>query len=261
MKIFEDVLNGVHGRYVMKKKIRIKTFFIYGCCLFAPFFVVILILLSPLFNISRVTVEGNYRISGDEIQSKLGLAAPSEVNIFLFNTRSSLRRLNNPYIESASISKDYLAREITVTLIERRLAGFVEFSPGQYLFIDENGLVLETATAFTQSLPIVVGLDFAGFTVGSRLDVTNERAFENLVAISRLLSRHGVEADVVRVDVNDSSNIRLFINELDVSFGDITNGDQKIQTLIQILGSFEGEDVRGTLDISDITRPILRHLT
>ncbi|MCL2853491.1 MAG: FtsQ-type POTRA domain-containing protein [Defluviitaleaceae bacterium] len=246
----------------MKKNIQKKPFFIYGCCILAPFFVIILILLSPLFSVVSVTVEGNSRIPDEEIRRELGLTAPSRVNIFLYDSRGSLRRLNNPYIESASIGRGFLAREITVTVVERRLAGFVEFSPGQYLFIDENGLVLETATAFVESLPIVVGLDFTGFTVGSPLEVSNERAFENLVAISRLLSRHGMESDVIRVDVNDSSNIRLFINELDVSFGDTANGDQKIQTLIQILNHFEGEYVRGTLDISDISRrPILRHLT
>ena len=234
----------------------------YGCCILAPFFVVILILLSPLFSVASVTVEGNSRIPAEEIISELGLAEPSRVNIFLYDSRGSLRRLSSPYIESASISKDHLARGITVTVVERRLAGFVEFSPGQYLFIDENGLVLETATAFTESLPIVVGLDFTGFTVGAPLEVVNERAFENLAAISRLLSRHGMESEVVRVDVNDCSNIRLFINELDISFGDTTDGDQKFRTLIQILDHIEGKDVRGTLDISDITRhPLLRHLT
>ena len=246
----------------MKNKILRKPFFIYGCCILGPLFVIILILLSPLFSVASVTVEGNSRIPGEQIITELGLAEPSRVNIFLYDSRGSLRRLTTPYIESASISKDYLARGITVSVVERRLAGFVEFSPGQYLFIDESGLVLETATAFTQTLPIVVGLDFTGFTVGAQLEVANERAFENLVAISRLLSRHGMESDVVRVDVNDCSNIRLFINELDISFGDTTDGDLKIQTLIQILNHIEGDDVRGTLDISDITRhPILRHLT
>ena len=246
----------------MKKKILGKPFFIYGCCVLAPFFIITLILLSPLFSVVSVTVEGNSRIPAEEIIAGLGLAEPSRINIFLYDSRGSLRSLSTPYIESASISKDYLSRGITVTVVERKLAGFVEFSPGQYLFIDGNGLVLETATAFTESLPVVVGLDFTGFTVGAPLQVSNERAFENLAAISRLLSRHEIKSDVVRVDVNDCSNIRLFINDLDISFGDTADGDQKIQTLIQILNHLEGEDVRGTLDISDITRhPILRHLT
>jgi len=241
---------------------RLKTFFVYGMCVFASIFIIILVLLSPLFSVTKVTIEGNERVSSENIQRSLGLGAPSAVNIFLFEHRDTLQRLNNHYIESVSIDKAYFAREITITVVERRLAGFVEFAHGQYLYIDENGLVLEAATSFSERLPIVVGLNLSGFTVGTPLEVANEHIFSNMIAISRLLNTHEIDSDVIRVNVNDSSNIRLFIDELDISFGEITDGDRKMQTLIQILNHFEGEDIRGTLDISDISRnPIFRHLT
>jgi len=244
------------------KKSRLKTFFVYGMGVFAAVFIIILLMLSPLFNVTKVIVEGNKRVSGESIQRGLGLGSPSSVNVFLFERRGALERLNNPYIESISIDKAYFSREITVTVVERRLIGFVEFAHGQYLYIDESGLVLEAATSFSERLPIIVGLDLPGFTVGAPLEVTNEHALRDLQEISRFLSRHEIESDVIRVDVNDSSNIRLFINNLVVSFGDTTDGDRKMQMLIQILNHFEGEDIRGTLDISDISRnPILRHLT
>ncbi|MCL2618148.1 MAG: cell division protein FtsQ/DivIB [Defluviitaleaceae bacterium] len=228
----------------------------------APVFIVVLMLLSPIFSVAEVTLVGNERIAREYILRELGLHRPSAVNIFLYNSRAAISRLDNHYIESLEIDKYFLARRITVSLVERRLAGFVEFSPGQYLFIDENGLVLETSTVLADRLPIVVGLDFSGFTVGARLGVSDERVFENLVAVSRLLSRHGLESDVVRLDLNDSSNIRLFIGDLDVSLGDTADGDLKIAILIEILEHLDGENVRGSLDISDITRnPILRHLT
>ncbi|MCL2616498.1 MAG: FtsQ-type POTRA domain-containing protein [Defluviitaleaceae bacterium] len=248
----------------MRKKRSQNVILIYGSGVLATFFVVILILLSPLFSVTSITIEGNYRITDESLRRYLGLAAPSAVNIFLYNSRAAVNSISNPYIQSVAIRKSYLNREIKIVANERRLAGFVEFSPGQYLFIDENGLVLEIATSFTEQLPIVVGLDFTSFTVGAPLQVVNERAFESLVAISRLLSRHEMESDVVRVDVNDSSNIRLFIHDLDISFGDTSNGDQKMRTLIEILNRIEGEGIQGvgTLDISDISRnSILRHLT
>ena len=246
----------------MKKSHLRKTFFIYGLGILVFFLVVTLVLLSPMFAVASVTIEGNYRVSDESILRYLGLVAPSDVNIFLYYDRSAVRRLTNPYIESIHIRKDHFSREIAVTINERRLAGFVEFAPGQYLFIDENGLVLETATSFSDRLPVVVGLDFVRFTIGAPLEVSNEQAFQNMVAISRILNRHEMTSDVVRVDVNDSSNIRLFIGDLDISFGDTTDGDQKMQTLIQILENIKGENIRGTLDISDTTRnSVLRHLT
>jgi len=244
------------------KKLRVKTFFVYGMGVFAVIFIIILMMLSPLFNVTRVIIEGNERVSSESIQRSLGLGAPSAVNIFLFERSGALNRLNNPYIESVSIDKAYFAREITVTVVERRLAGFVEFAQGQYLYIDEYGLVLEAATSISERLPIIVGLNLSGFTVGAPLEVGNEHVLRDMREISRVLSRHEIESDVIRVDVNDSSNIRLFIDGLVVSFGDTTDGDRKMQMLIQILNHFEGEDIRGTLDISDISRnPILRHLT
>jgi len=247
----------------MNPRLRISPLFAVGMIVFVSSFVLILFFMSPLFNISHVIIEGNYRISDAQVLRDIGLDGATPTNVFLFNGRLAERRLlENTYFESVSISKHHLRAELSISLNERRLAGFVEFAPGQYLFIDENGLVLESSTFFTENLPIIIGLEFSRFALGQPLETSNTQSFEHMVAISQLLSRHGLQYNVFRIDVNDSQNIRLFIDELDISFGDLSHSDQKMQTIIEVLRHFEGEQIRGSLDVSDITRhAILRHLT
>ena len=252
----------------MQKGHGTSRMFAVGLSVFACIFVLALFFLSPFFNISAIIIEGNYRVGDAQIlrQIGLGLEEPRR-NIFLFNGRLARNRLlENHYFEGVYISKRHLRSELVISVQERRLAGFVEFAPGQYLYIDENGLVLESATFFSESLPIVVGLEFSRFVIGQTLETSNEQSFEHMVSMSKLLETHGLSSRVFRVDVNDSSNIRLFIDELEISFGDMSYADQKMKTIIEVLDYVEAQmatsSIRGSLDVSDINRhAVLRHLT
>ena len=250
--------------------VRTSRMFVGGLLAVVCLFVITLFFLSPLFNISTVIIHGNYRVSDAQVLHHIGLGSGTgtpQPNIFLFNSRLARRQLlENNYFEEASISKRPLSGELHITLSERRLAGFFEFAPGQYLYIDEDGLVLSHATFLSENLPIVVGLEFSRFVLGQPLETTNARSFEHMVEMSRLLAYHGMASRVFRVDVNDSDNIRLFIDELEISFGDMSDADLKMQTIIEVLNHLEttmaGQRIRGSLDVSDANRhAILRHLT
>ena len=63
------------------------------------------------------------------------------------------------------------------------------------------------------------------------------------------------------VDVKDTENITVTAGGVKVRLGQREDLDQKIRTMKEILAQL-GEDERGTLDISDLSKPIIfKYLT
>ncbi len=70
----------------------------------------------------------------------------------------------SPYIASAKISAK-LPHTMRITIKERKARGYVPYM-GSYLYIDEEGRVLEVAGICRDALPLVKGLKFDSFTEG-----------------------------------------------------------------------------------------------
>ena len=213
----------------------------------------VLVVTSPLFQITEVVVSGTRRISRNTVLEKIGL--DDTTNVLTFNILAARRELlKNQYIEDAVFKVDYLNKTISIEIYERTLSGYVHYKNDSYLYIDQHGRVLEVATYGTEKLPIVVGLDFSDFAVGNILDVTNPNSFHNIVTLANLFSKYDMESDFIKVDVSKDNDIRLFTNSLDVSFGGIEDADAKISTLKVIMEDLNSKNLKGFLDIRDINR-------
>lgn len=220
----------------------------------AALLIALLVLVSPAFTVGDVTVTGNKKLAEGEILAAAALDKP--VNIFAFPAGKARRAImENPYVESAEITKDVWERAVNVSVKERVLSGYVEYVSGTYLCIDENGRVLEATTVLTEKLPIVVGLDFKTFTVGQILNVTNKKSFNTLVTLAHLFNKYDMETSVIKVALHDENNTHLLVDNMDIDLGDIKDADEKIRTIKVILQAPEVAGVKGFLDIQDIGRP------
>ncbi len=215
--------------------------------------VVLITLTSPLFNVSVVKITGAEKLTESDIKKTVGLS--DNTNFFAFSSYKAKKLLKkNNYVDSVQIKKTF-PNEIAITLVERRVSGYIEFMKGTFLYIDGEGRVLEVATFFKDNLPIIVGLKFSEFAVGEILPISHETSFSNVVTIAGLLSKYKIE-NVVKVDVTNPSDIHLFIHNIDVSFGTISDADEKIRTIRAVLEKTpNAEDVKGFLDITDVTKP------
>jgi len=214
-----------------------------------------------MFEISKIEIFGNNRVSEQEIRTASGVV--TGINILSFNARGARRELlQNHYIERVVIERDLFNGVLTITIRERVLSGFIEHSSGSFIYIDKNGRVLDVRSYYTERMPIVVGLQFTEFRIGEILRVANQAAFDHLVVLTQLFNKYEIEADVLRVDLSDVTDIQILWGNVSVFFGDIRDADEKIRTAKAIIQRLDDDNLKGFLDIRDINRdPIFRFLT
>lgn len=98
-------------------------------------------MLSPIFNIKNITVQGNSKIASETIVSLSGLNINQ--NIFNFRTSKTVELIKeNPYIESVDIKRE-LPDKIEIFVTERK-ATFMITLGNAYVYLNNQGYMLET---------------------------------------------------------------------------------------------------------------------
>lgn len=223
----------------------------------AAVLVIIVILLSPLFAIKNVVATEMIAYSKDEI-CEIGDIKTGD-NLFLTLITCGRKLEKNPYFKGVDVGIGFPST-LTIEIDERIVRGYVSYM-GSYLYIDENGLVMDSKTNFKEALPVFTGLEFDKFKVGEVLEVKDEDALETVVKMAHLLTLYDALDEVDSVNVSDKDNIVITAGGVTVKLGDMSELDQKIRTMREILKEI-GEDERGTLDISDLSKPLIfKYLT
>ena len=216
----------------------------------AVLFSAILFILSPFFHFAEITLVGNTQIEKEEILKRAGLNEPT--NFFMFNPGQARRNvMENPYIDQIVFSRVF-PNILEITVQERFLSGFVEFLDGMFLYIDENGRVLEVRSYMSKELPIITGLRFSHFHLGQILEVDNPEAFNTVVTYAQLLNRHNLAGIISVMDVADPNNTRIRLHNIEVYLGDTRNAHEKILTLREIVDVWQViEYAPGFLDLRE----------
>lgn len=209
--------------------------------------------MSPIFQIKMINVKGLHDISRDDILTLISVHEGD--NIFLISERKIKKAVSsNDYIEDISIKKSFPS-EVNIDVKERIVRGYVPFL-GSYLYIDENGRVLDIQENYTKALPLVNGLLFDNFKLGEILEVDNKKSLEVMVKFSQLMVKYNLLEMAVYIDVSDPEEITAKVNNVNIKFGNQYDLDEKIRTMAEIIKTIPKED-KGTLDLSDLNKPIV----
>ncbi|MCL2217116.1 MAG: FtsQ-type POTRA domain-containing protein [Defluviitaleaceae bacterium] len=202
----------------------------------------LLFLISPFFHIGTVIIEGTSTVSVREVTERLEIQR--DTNLLFFNTRAARRRvMENLYIGDVEFRRGFPDR-LYVDVRERRLAAYVQHTPGSFLFLDYFGRVLEVRSYFTQPLPILEGLQFTRFQLGEILEVPDPVAFSAVVQYAQFLYQHGLIDRVTHMNVTDASNIRILVDgRMEFNVGNAVRADEKIRTIIEVLEQMPNPEV------------------
>ena len=219
------------------------------------------LLLSPIFALKNVAVEGANHYTTAQLCEMIGLSEGD--NILFFGKGKAAQTLEkDPYIADANLFMR-VPDTIVIEVKERKVRGYVPYM-GSYLYIDEAGRVLDVQDACHEALPLVKGLSFGSFTLGEVIPVENVEALDVMLHISQLIEKYELLDMVVEIDVSNPDTVYAYVNQVQIILGDMENGDTKIRYMAEVMKTIPKED-RGTLDLSELDKPngtvVFRYLT
>lgn len=211
---------------------------------------VILFLMSSIFNITKITVLNNTKISYEEIVQ----ASTLHVNENRFK-KSKNKITNNiktiPYIENVKISKK-LNGEVILDIVERE-ATYMLRNEDKYAYINNQGYILEISEV-ALNLPIITGYSSQNITPGERLEVKDLKKLDTLIEIQSIAKTQNISDLITEINIENDRNFVLSIpsHKKTVEFGEGTDINIKILRLIEILERTEGQE--GTIFMKNVMK-------
>lgn len=206
-------------------------------------------LLSPLFNITEIRVQGVQQISPEDIITASGIR--KGVNIFrtsLSDAEDNISRL--PYVDTVTVKRHFPAI-ININVQESEPVAYIPFI-GSYICIDVSGKIVEVVSKLGDAhLPTIAGLKFNTFTIGQKIKVEDDQKLSLAMACIKELVQNGLLKQILEIDVNDINNVQLNIeNRLRANLGDCSRISYRISFLKGVLGELGGEE-KGTIDLTN----------
>lgn len=213
--------------------------------LFIVFAVTIMsIKLLPTIKKIDVIIEGeNSSLTKERV---LTLSKLEEGDKLYKELRSDIQKRieEDPYIKNAKIERD-LSGKLTIKVEERKPAYMINYA-GEYIYIDEEGYILEVNKE-SNNTSIIIGFitDFSGLSIGNtkiRLEQEDLKKLEIVNDIFATLKSNNVENKITSVDVTDNKNFILNLedDEKSVYLGDATDLNTRILYMKQILQAETG---------------------
>ena len=150
----------------------------------------------------------------------------------------------NPYIKSAKVDRD-LSGKMTITVKERKPTYMINYA-GEYIYIDEEGYILEVSTESNNN-PIIIGLitDFSDLSIGNTKIRLEKEDLEKLEVVNNIflaLKSNGVENKITSVDITNRKNFILILEEENktVYIGDGTDLNTRVLYMKKILQAESG---------------------
>ena len=228
------------------KRIRRIIFYIFIIAILIG--AIILFLMSDIFNISKITIENNNKVTETEIVQASGIQVNE--NRFKKSKRKIIKDIKEqlPYVESVEITKK-LNGEVIISITEREPTYMIRHED-KYAYINNQGYILEISNIALE-LPILTGYSSKNIIAGSRLDVEDLEKLDTVIEIIESAKTRNIANLITEIDITNENNFILSMpsQKKTIEFGDGSNINVKILTIIEVMKKTEGQE--GTIFISN----------
>lgn len=229
--------------------IRVTVLFIFTCI------IVFILLQSPVFRIKNITVRGTQEMPRETIVSLSDLQ--QGISIFGFSTGNTKEKiLKSPLIANVNIKRVYPSTVI-ITVLEKKSIGYIPFE-GTYLYIDQDGVVIDSQQKKGQALLLLEGIQIKHFTLGSSLGISKE-VLDAIAVINDGIAKYNLDTSSLKLNVKNSSKLTLQKDKITIILGDLTEMDYKIRNIKEALKVLS-KGYQGYYDISNPEKPIFKPL-
>lgn len=189
------------------------------------------------YRVTTVYVEGNIHYDNEEIMEMVMTGRLGNNSLYLAMKYKNKGVDNIPFVQTMDV--DILSPDtIKITVYEKAMAGYIEYL-SKYMYFDKDGIIVESSEQKTTGIPQVTGLNFGYVIMHEKLPVDNPEIFEDILDITQLLNKYGVQADKIRFD--KAMHKTLYFGEARVSLGSNENIGEKIMKLKGILPELSGK--------------------
>ncbi|MGN0394149.1 MAG: cell division protein FtsQ/DivIB [Coprococcus sp.] len=230
----------------LKKKIKtsVKVLLIVIGCI-AILALTAIIYIKKAYSLDKIQVTGNEHYTEEEIISIVTNDKPvgNTVEFYLENKLHPVE--NVTFIDKFQI-EIVNKNTVTITVYEKSMAGCVMYMD-QYIYFDDEGVVLETSPEKLPDIPCIAGLTFDSIVIGEALPVENKELFQEILTMTQLIEKNELIIDEIRF--NSDNEIILRKDNIKIELGGAVNLEDKLMNLDSILEKLEGKS--GTLDMKD----------
>lgn len=214
------------------KKFKIAKYVALVICILA---IIIGTMASPLFNVKEIIVQGNEKITKDEIINLSEITL--DENTYKINkSKSEKKILEKPYIKTVEIKRE-LPSKIVITVEERIATYMIEYG-NAYVYINNQGYILEVSSQKLE-VPIIQGAETNAeeLVPGNRLCNNDLEKMSTVIKIMELAASNEIANLITRIDIENSKNYKIvFESEQKVAYlGDETDLNTKILSIKSIL--------------------------
>lgn len=203
------------------------------------FAIIIFALISPIFNIQTIKVEGNNKISSDTIISLSGVVTGE--NIFRISCKNITNNIKeNPYIESVTISRN-LPGTLEISVEEREVAYQIKVI-NSYVYINSHGYILEKNSK-SANVPVIEGFSTDQDTLlnSTRISDNDIPYLNAMLRIMNTAKKEEVSDLITKIIIeNDEYILELKSENKKVYLGDSSDIVNKMAYLKVILKQEKG---------------------
>lgn len=260
-------------RYKRKKFILLK----YLLYLVIGAVILILLALSPIFNVNRIEVYGNNHYNNNDIINSVNIIKGTNwfrTSPLDFNQIISLRNYEQEdkireklyYVKDVEV-KFRVPGTVKIKITERKPVGILSHL-GTGIVIDREGYMIDTATKDDTSkkkLPVINGLDVEYYSLGQKIRGSN---LDNLESFNRIVDIiNKVEYDdkdkyvlldhINHIDISDADSVHIMLDSrINVNLGPSESiNDYTIRKLKQIYFTVMDKKDKGYLDFTTGSNP------
>ena len=239
--------NKIKNNNKKKKKINNKKLNrIIKCTSFIVLGIVLLIFLmvSPIFNIENIEIEGNSILSNEKIISLSEIHI--DENIFRINKMLVKEKIkSNAYVESVEISRK-LPNTIQIQIKERKVKYMLEYADG-YVYVNSQGYMIDISKD-KKEVPIIIGYstENTDIAIGNRLKNEDLKGIEMANKIVEVANSNEITSLIIKIDISNSKNYTLILETegKKIYLGDCTDLTTRIaraKAIIEKTAGKEGE--------------------
>ena len=201
---------------------------------------VVSIMLSPLFNIQEITVEGNEKIGTNEIITLADIMIGE--NTFKVSSKKTKEQIKeNAYIEKVEIKRQ-LPSGIKIIVTERKPSFMLEYE-NRYIYINNQGYLLEI-NGEALEVPIIQGTQTTSedLQIGNRLCIEDLEKMTTVLKIMEAANSNGIGTLITRIGIEDSQDYKIVLSSKQKTayLGDSSNLSTKMLNVKAIIEREEG---------------------